>query len=153
MDPQGLCCVALTTRCKPWRSLCVQFFAPPSTPLVWLALGFGLLALRTHGGWTTEFGAHRAAFTVHAPARHGSSCAFCSAGPWGAGYRLRSGLCSGFSLICAVTRGTLGIRLLVLFLLTLQLAHQLNLCGGLDFVPMFLTLSSREKGGSGAWAK
>ena len=71
---------------KPWWSLCVQFFAPPSTPCLWLCLGFGLLALLTHGGWTTEFGAHRAAFTVHAPARHGSSCTFCSAGPWGAGY-------------------------------------------------------------------
>ena len=75
MDPQGLCCIALTTRCKPWRSLCVQFFAPPSTPCLWLALGFGLPALRTHGGWTTEFRAHRATFTAHAPARHGASVA------------------------------------------------------------------------------
>jgi hypothetical protein len=86
MDPQVLCCIAHTTLCKPWRSLCVQFFAPPSTPCLWLYLGFGLLALLTLAGWTTEFGAHRAAFTVHAPARHGSSCTFCSAGPWGAGY-------------------------------------------------------------------
>jgi len=75
MDPQVLCCIALTTRCKPWRSLCVQFFAPPSTPFFWLALGFGLLALRTHGGWTTEFRAHRATFTVLAPARRAASVA------------------------------------------------------------------------------
>ena len=32
--------------------------------------------LATHGGWTAEFRVHRATFTVHAPARHGSSCAF-----------------------------------------------------------------------------
>jgi hypothetical protein len=40
-----------------------------------LALGFGLLALRTHGGWTTEFRAHRATFTVLAPARRAASVA------------------------------------------------------------------------------
>ena len=41
--------------------------------------------LATHGGWTTEFRTHRATFTVHAPARHGSSCAPCSAAPCGPG--------------------------------------------------------------------
>ena len=53
----------------------MQFFAPPSTPFLWLSLGFGLLALLTHGGWTTEFRAHRATFTAHAPARRAASVA------------------------------------------------------------------------------
>ena len=53
----------------------MQFFAPPSTPCLWLSLGFGLLALLTHGGWTTEFRAHRATFTAHAPARRAASVA------------------------------------------------------------------------------
>ena len=59
-------------------------FFPPTTTL--FELHFSGFPLATHGGWTTEFRAHRAAFIVHAPARHGSSCALCSAGPWGAGY-------------------------------------------------------------------
>ena len=65
---------------KPEGSLSVQFFAPPSTPFLWLSLVFGLLALLSHGGWTTEFRAHRATFTAHAPARRrGASFAPCSA--------------------------------------------------------------------------
>jgi hypothetical protein len=55
-------------------------FFPPTTTL--FELHFSGFPLATHGGWTTEFRAHRATFTAHAPARHGSSCAFCSAGPW-----------------------------------------------------------------------
>ena len=101
-----LCCIALTTRCKPWRSLCVQFFAPPSTPFFWLALGFGLLALLTLAGWTTEFGAHRAAFTVHAPARHlVSDTLFCptlrpgSTGRDGAEFQL--GTLFSFFVLCS----------------------------------------------------
>ena len=35
-------------------------------------LHFSGFPLATHGGWTTEFRAHRATFTVHAPARLGS---------------------------------------------------------------------------------
>ena len=52
----------------------------PTTTL--FELHFSGFPLATHGGWTTEFRAHRAAFTVHAPARRRSSCASCSAGPW-----------------------------------------------------------------------
>ena len=49
----------------------MQVFAPPSTPFLWLSLVFGLLALLTLAGWTAEFRAHRATFTVHA--RSGSA--------------------------------------------------------------------------------
>ena len=41
--------------------------------------------LATLADWTTEFRAHRATFTVHAPARRGASVAPCSAVPCRAG--------------------------------------------------------------------
>ena len=50
---------------------CVEFFPTHHYPVfLCLELHFSGFPLATHGGWTTEFRAHRATFTVHAPARH-----------------------------------------------------------------------------------